>query len=189
MVNNLDKKAPFFVVSGPSGSGKTTICREIANEFGWYFSISHTTRAQRKNERDGYDYYFVDEASFKEMMSRGEFLEWAQVYGNFYGTSKKIIEQKLSEGCGVILDVDTQGAANIKKLMPQAVLIFIKTKTLDDLKMRLEKRGRDATEDISRRLKNAQTEMSHTGEYDHVICNDELIAALTEMRKIIANHS
>lgn len=184
-MGNKNTSAPFFVISGPSGSGKTTICRKMAEEFGWYFSISHTTRAQRKNEINGSDYFFVSVADFKNMMKRGEFFEWAEVYGNFYGTSKKIIEEKLKTGQGVILDVDTQGAANIKKLMPKAVLVFINITSLDELKSRLEKRGRDTKQEIERRLNNAREEMSHIKEYDAVICNDNLDAALDEMRKVI----
>jgi len=180
------QKVPLIVISGPSGSGKTTICRAMAVEFGHYFSVSHTTRPQRKNEIQGRDYFFVAKDEFLKMIDEGILLEWAQVYDNYYGTSKSIVEEKLSQGQGVIFDVDTQGAASIKKMMPESLLIFIKTPDITELKTRLHSRGRDSDQEIDKRVQNAQNELSHVGEYDFVVVNDKLDIAVEEVRKIIS---
>ncbi len=186
MTDHKIKKAPFVVVSGASGSGKTTLCRLIAADENWYYSISHTTRTRRDKEKNGVDYFFVSKDEFMDMVKRDEFLEWAQVYDNYYGTSKKIIEEKLSSGTGVVTDVDTQGAANIKKLFPDAVLIFIKTGDTEKLRERLLSRGRDSKDEIDKRMKNAVTEIAHIPEYDYVVVNDDLNEANKNIRAIIA---
>lgn len=186
-MSNMKFTAPFYVVSGPSGSGKTTICRRIADEFGWYYSVSHTTRALREGEKEGVDYFFVNAAKFQDMIQKGEFLEWARVYDNYYGTSRQNIEERLKCGQGVILDVDTQGAAQIKKLMLKAILVFIKTVELDDLKARLKTRGQDDDGEIAKRMKNAQSELSHIGEYDHVIVNDDIKNSVQKFKLIIGS--
>ena len=179
--------APFYVVSGPSGSGKTSVCHAIANEYNWYYSVSHTTRTMREGEENGKDYYFVSVDEFKQMIEKGDLLEWAKVYDNYYGTSKKHIEERLQQGQGVILDLDTQGADQIKKLMPRAILVFIKTPDLDELRERLRNRGQDDEAEISKRMSNAENEMSHIDEYDHVILNDELDRAVNRFKEIIQN--
>lgn len=185
MPKTKNKKAPFVVVSGPSGSGKTTLCRMIAKDNDWYYSISHTTRPQRAKEVNGRDYYFVGSGEFRDLVASGEFLEWAQVYDNNYGTSKRIIESKLAQGQGVVVDVDTQGASHIKKLYPEAVLIFIKTGTPEMLRQRLVLRGRDGQQEIDKRMKNAVTELEHVSEYDYVVVNDDLQQANSAIRAII----
>lgn len=179
------KIPPFFAVSGPSGSGKTSICRKMAAEFGLYYSVSHTSRPQRENEVNGKDYFFVTRQEFENLQSQGEFLEWAQVYDNLYGTSKRIIEEKLGQGQGVIVDVDTQGADSIRNLMPHVVLIFIRTPHLEDLTERLKIRGRDSLDEIAKRMKNAESELSHIKEYDHVVVNDDFDRAASEVKAII----
>jgi guanylate kinase len=176
---------PLFVVSGPSGSGKTSICRNIAASYGWYYSISHTTRPKKENEEHGKDYYFVEKKEFLEMIEGQELYEWAEVYDNYYGTSKKVIQEKLQSGVGVILDLDTQGATQIKKIMPDSVLIFIKTPDKDELYKRLKSRARDSKTEIEKRMKNAEHEMSHMGDYDHVVLNDDLMRATAEVKRII----
>lgn len=176
---------PIFVVSGASGSGKTTVCRKMADEFDFYYSVSHTTRAKRPQEVDGQDYFFVSLEKFQNMIQSDEFLEWAKVYDNHYGTSKAVIEQHLALNQGVILDLDTQGASNIKRYYPEAVLIFLKTPNLDDLKKRLLTRGQDSSTEIKRRVDYAENELAKIGEYDHVILNDDLEKALEETRKIV----
>lgn len=183
--NPQTQSAPFYAVSGPSGSGKTSVCRKIAEEMGWYYSVSHTTRPQRPSEINGRDYFFVTEAEFLKLSEEGEFLEWAKVYDNYYGTSRKIIQKKLAEGCGVIVDVDTQGASNIRRMIPNSVLIFIKTQELNDLRSRLQERGRDTDSEIEKRMSKAQSEINHIPEYDHVIVNDNFEHALDQIRSII----
>ncbi len=177
--------APLIAVSGPSGSGKTTICRRIAEHYGWYYSISHTTRPRREGETHGKDYYFVTKDEFEELKKQDEFLEWAVVFGNLYGTSKKIINAKREAGIGVILDVDTQGAENIKAIIPQAVTVFLKTHDIDILKSRLLKRGRDSFDEIDMRLSQATYELDHVTEYDYVILNDQLDSAIEQIITII----
>lgn len=178
-------KTPLYVISGASGSGKTTICRRIAETHQWYYSVSHTTRPKRDTERQGRDYYFVTRSDFLKMVEAGDFLEWAEVYGNLYGTSQKMIEDRLANGQGVILDVDTQGAAAIKKNFSQAILIFINARTIDELEMRLKTRATDSTEEIKRRVEYAEHEIGQKSKYDYVILNDNLAEALEEVESII----
>lgn len=176
---------PIIVVSGASGSGKTTLCHEIASAFDFYYSISHTTRPQREQEVDGRDYFFVDLARFQQMIQAGDFLEWARVYDNFYGTSRLILEGKLAKGQGVILDVDTQGAANIKKAVPGAFLVFIDTPDLNELNKRLQDRRTDSSAEIQKRMASAEREIAHKAEYSRVIVNDKLDRALLEFKQIV----
>jgi guanylate kinase len=180
-------KAPLYVISGASGSGKTTICRRIAKTQKWYYSVSHTTRPKRDNEKEGRDYYFVTRFDFLKMIDASDFLEWAEVYGHLYGTSKKIIEDKLSEGQGVILDVDTQGASAIKNIFPQAVLIFVDTRDIGELETRLKNRATDSAPEIKRRVEYAEHEIGQKSKYDHVILNDDLDQALERVESIIIN--
>lgn len=182
---NSAKSPPLIVVSGASGSGKTSICRKIAAEFGLYYSVSHTTRPKRAKEEDGKDYFFVTTDEFKKLIKAGEFLEWAPVYDNYYGTSKRIIEEKLAAGMGVILDVDTQGAASIKALFPDAVLIFLNTPSLMDLQNRLTKRGRDSGDEIKKRVAYAENENAKMGQYDYVVLNDDFDRAVDEVKAIV----
>jgi guanylate kinase len=176
----------FFVVSGASGSGKTSICRKVSDILDLYYSVSHTSRPMRAGERDGYDYHFVPKDTFLQLIESGEFLEWAAVYGNHYGTSKRLIDEKLAEGKSVILDVETQGAANIKKLYPDAVTIFLKTLSTDDLRQRLLARGRDSEEEIERRVGYASNEIAKINQYDHVVTNDDFNEAVESVLKIVS---
>lgn len=180
-----NKKAPLIVISGPSGSGKTTICREMAARFNLGFSVSHTTRPRRENEVHGRDYFFVSTDEFERMRQDGEFLEWAKVYDHCYGTSKKTVEAIRARGQGVVFDVDTQGALAIKKILPEAVLIFIITPGIEELRRRLKARGRDSEAEIEKRVKNAKNEMTHRERYDFVVVNDKLKRALKEVEGII----
>lgn len=179
------KNMPLFVISGASGSGKTSICRKIAAAFGLYYSVSHTTRPRRNKEKDGVDYFFVTDDAFQKLVANGEFMEWARVYDNCYGTSRRIIENKLKSGTGVILDVDTQGAANIKKIFPDAVLIFLNTPTLQDLEDRLKERGRDSEDEIKKRIAYATGENAKMNQYDHVVVNDDFDRAFAEVSEIV----
>lgn len=189
MVEKKDKKPPVFVVSGASGSGKTSLCRKIARKFDFYYSISHTTREKREMETDGVDYFFVTHDEFQKKIDEGEFIEWAKVYDNFYGTSKKIIQEKLEQGRAVILDVETVGAANLKATFPdEAVLIFIETPSIKDLEERLRSRGRDTEQEIEKRVAYAQNEISKKDQYDHIVLNDDFDTAFERMSDIVKQY-
>jgi guanylate kinase len=166
----------ILVVSGPSGSGKTSLARSACEELQKkaYFSISSTTRPMRKGEIDGIDYFFVSKEEFLKDIEEGYFLEWAEVHGNFYGTSKRQIDKALSEGKIVFLDIDVQGYENVKKLYPNITTgVFITTKDMNTLVKRLEKRGTETKESLEIRLINALNEMKKIDEYDYLLINNE----------------
>lgn len=174
------------VVSAPSGAGKTSLCeRAVAELPGLVHAVSFTTRPPRPHERDGRDYYFVDEQTFRRMVDQGEFLEWAKVHGHLYGTARSELEKHLTEGNDVVLDLDTQGAAQLKRIFPQGVFIFIVPPDLKMLEERLRRRETDSEEEIRRRLKKALEEIQHYKEYQYVIVNDVLERAVAEMKAII----
>lgn len=180
------KRGSLFVISAPSGAGKTTLCqklREIIPDV--KFSVSYTTRKPRAGEVDGVHYFFVDEDEFRAMIAEGEFVEWAQVHGNFYGTSKRRIEDIINEGFDVILDIDVQGGRQIREHFPDSVLIFVLPPSMDELKRRLTGRMSDTEDVIKKRLKNAIDEIREYKNYDYVIINDVFDDALEEMVAII----
>lgn len=176
---------PFIVVSGPSGSGKTTLCRMIAGRLGLHYGISHTTRVMRSGEQGGRDYYFVAPAVFQKMVAAGDFLEWARVYGNLYGTAKKSVFDYLDRGQGVILDVDTQGAEAIKKKCREATLVFIQAPSIKELEKRLMVRGTDDPGTRAERLQKAREEQKCVGNYHFVLVNDILEKTYQELEKIV----
>ena len=177
----------LYVVAAPSGAGKTTLVRLLfENDPGICVSISTTTRAPRPGEEDGREYHFVDVDDFLEMVSRGEFLEWAEVHGNYYGTSKSWIQAQMSAGNDVLLEIDWQGAQQVRKAFPAAVGIFILPPSLDALKARLSGRGTDSAEIIARRIAAARDEMRHVGEFDYVIINDDLQQALGNLISVVS---
>lgn len=179
------KKGIVFVVSAPSGTGKTTLCERLLKILpDLKMSVSHTTRQPRPGERDGIDYFFVDKKTFEEMIANDEFIEWAEVYGNLYGTSKKVIFDLMKHGCDILLDIDTQGAKNIKKLYPDSVLIFILPPSLEELEKRLSSRNEDR-DTIKKRLSKASQEVSQYKFYDYVVINDNLEKALNDLLCII----
>ena len=176
----------LFVVSAPSGAGKTTLCRMLLEELdGIEFSVSYTTRPPRDGEVNGRDYFFVDETTFNEMVDRGEFLEFAQVHGHYYGTSKRFVEEKLKRGIDLLLDIDVQGAKQVFDRMDDAVGIFIFPPSLMELERRLRLRGTDPPEVIEKRLKVAEWEMEQACMYHYWVLNDRLEEAFDTLRSIV----
>ncbi|HMV00313.1 MAG TPA: guanylate kinase [Rhodocyclaceae bacterium] len=176
----------LYVVAAPSGAGKTTLVRLLLDaEREVRLSISCTTRPPRPGEVDGREYRFLDRKTFDSMVDRGEFLEWAEVHGNCYGTSKTWIEEELAAGHDVLLEIDWQGAQQVRELFPTAVGVFILPPSLEELERRLRGRGTDSAEVIGRRLAAAQAEMRHVGEFDYVIINNELQRAAEELRLVV----
>jgi len=176
----------LYVVAAPSGAGKTTLVRLLLEaEPAVQLSISFTTRQPRPGEQNGREYHFVDTVAFKAMIERNEFLEWAEVHGNFYGTSKKWIADQLAADADVLLEIDWQGAQQVRKLFPAAIGVFILPPSMEELERRLTGRGTDAADVIARRLAAAQAEMRHVGEFDYVIINNQLEEALLDLRAIV----
>jgi guanylate kinase len=180
-------RGTLFIISAPSGTGKTSLLRDVLESSvdELVLSISHTTRSPRPGEVDGVDYHFVDEDRFREMIDAGAFLEHARVFDNFYGTSQAGIEAQLDAGQDVILEIDWQGAAQVRKVLPECVGIFILPPSRAALEERLRGRGQDDDEIIARRMRDAVSEMSHYGEYDYLIINDVFAAARDELASII----
>lgn len=179
----------LFVVSAPSGTGKTTLIRKLlSNVAGIDFSVSFTTRQMRAGEREGVDYHFVDDDRFSLMVDSGEFLEWAQVHGRHYGTSARLVDASLQRGHDVLLDIDTQGAASVRALRGDAVLIFILPPDRATLEARLAGRGLESAGEVGRRLGNAREELEKYVNYDHLVINDDLEAALRELEGIVLSY-
>jgi guanylate kinase len=177
----------LFVISAPSGAGKTTLLKRVMSTLpGLVFSISHTTREPRQGEQDGVDYHFVSQGQFLNMIDRELFLEYAEVHDNFYGTSKDAIEVQLDDGLDVVLDIDVQGAAILrKKGRPEATHIFISPPNLNELERRLRGRGTESEETIKLRLKNAATEIKAAAEYEYLIINEKIDEAAHLLASII----
>ncbi|MCG4585895.1 guanylate kinase, partial [Anaerosalibacter bizertensis] len=166
----------LVVVSGPSGCGKGTICKELLKRNkDMSISISATTRKPRKGEVDGENYFFLTEEIFKSMINKNEFLEYAHVHGNFYGTPKKFVLEKIENGENVFLEIDVQGALQIKEIYPDGVFIFILPPSMEELKNRIIKRGTESEDDIKRRYKNAFEEVKYIKKYDYLVINDKVI--------------
>lgn len=175
-------RGQLYVISAPSGAGKTSLVKALREHLpGIAVSVSHTTRAMRPGEENGVHYHFVDHASFEKMAAHGEFLEHAQVFDNYYGTSKAAVELNLAAGQDVILEIDWQGAQQVRKLFPDARGIFILPPAREVLEARLRGRGQDGEEVIARRMRDAVTEMEHYGEFDYVVVNDIFEEALREL--------
>ena len=180
-------RGKLFIVSAPSGTGKTTILKKVVSEVRKLaFSVSHTTRAPRRGERDGHDYYFVNKEQFEAIIAADGFLEWAEVHGNYYGTAMAPIKTQLADGNDVILDIDVQGAEIVRQTcqLPK-VDIFIVPPDLPELEKRLRGRGTEGPNDIVRRLENAQTEMSQCDNYEYLIVNDQVDRAAKMLTAII----
>jgi guanylate kinase len=176
----------LFVISGPSGAGKSTIIRHVLNEVGDLgYSVSHTTRRPREKEVAGADYHFVDKETFLKMIREGDFLEWAEVYDDLYGTSRSGLHRSLETGMDVILDVDVQGAANVRAEFADSILIFLLPPSLEALEERLRKRGTDTESAVRTRMEKALREIGECGKYDYIVFNDDLEDAAEKVRSII----
>jgi guanylate kinase len=182
----IRRHGTLFVVSAPSGAGKTTLCREMRLRLhDIAYSVSVTTRAPRPGEIDGTDFRFVSEPEFRAMLDRGEMAEWAAVHGNLYGTPAAPLELALRDGRDVLLDIDTQGAAQLRARYPQAVLIFIVAPSMAELEQRLRERRSDPDSEIARRLERARTEVTLWRRYDYLIVNRDVKEAIEQLASII----
>lgn len=182
----MSNKGNLIVISAPSGSGKTSLASRALEEIPQLtFSVSHTTRKPRPGERDQVEYFFVSEKEFEEMVEQDAFLEHARVYGNYYGTSRSFVDEQLSVGYDVLLDLDVQGAAQVKKSYPEAVLVFVFPPSLEVLKERLKNRGLDDPSVIDQRLRIAKGEIKRYADYQYVIINREIEESLGELKSII----
>lgn len=182
-------KATLYIISAPSGAGKTSLVKQlIATVEDLTVSVSHTTRPKRDGEVDGVDYHFVSQETFKQMIGEGAFLEHAQVFDNFYGTAQETVQQNLDNGLDVILEIDWQGAAQVRKMMPDCQSIFILPPSIEVLEQRLRHRGQDDEAVIARRMRDAVNEMSHYAEFDYLVVNDDFETALDELRSIIVSN-
>jgi guanylate kinase len=179
----------LFILSGPAGAGKGTLRKILFQEMpDLVFSVSCTTRERRAGETDGKDYYYIPRDEFAKMAARDEFLEWAEVHGNCYGTRKNDVERVLDEGRDILLEIDVQGCRLVKSREPDAIRIFITASSLDELENRLEERGTESRAQLDVRLRNAAMEMRHACEYDHIIVNDVLSRAAKELIETVKRY-
>ncbi len=178
-------KGILFIISSPSGGGKGTLIREVLETVpNVGYSISFTTRSSRRGEKHGREYFFVTPAEFEKMRQSGAFLEWAQVHNHFYGTTRAQVEIELKAGRDIILEIDVQGAKNVKNVLPESVGIFIMPPSFEILSRRLERRGSESSTDLAVRLLNARGEVEHYREFDYVVINDEVRRAATQLAAV-----
>ncbi|MBK5009166.1 guanylate kinase [Pseudomonas sp. S60] len=175
----------LYIVSAPSGAGKTSLVTALTAEDPHIrVSVSHTTRTMRPGEEHGVNYHFVAHDAFRALIDQGDFLEHAEVFGNFYGTSRSALQQTLDQGYDLILEIDWQGAQQVRKLMPNALSVFILPPSQEALRHRLDNRGQDSEQIIAGRMKEAVSEMQHYAEYDYVIINDDFATALLDLKAV-----
>jgi guanylate kinase len=180
------KKGRIFIISAPSGCGKTTLCRKLLrSDAGLVRSISATTRPRRKGESRGHDYYFASKADFQKGIKRDRFLEWTRTYGWYYGTPKRFVNKMLGRGRDILLSIDVKGALKVKRIYPDAVLIFILPPSLKALKERLKKRDADNKKEIEKRLKIVKRELSFAKQYDYAVVNDSVEKAVDKLKAIV----
>jgi guanylate kinase len=183
----MANRGKLFVIAAPSGAGKTSLVRALMERRpALRFSISYTTRKQRPTERDGHDYFFVDKDEFKRMVDAQEFLEHAQVFDNFYGTSRKQVEQILDRGQDVLLEIDWQGAQQIRRALPECRSIFVLPPSREALEQRLRNRATDSDAVIARRLRDSIADLSHWSEFDYIVVNDDFAQATADLERIVA---
>jgi guanylate kinase len=183
------KIGTLYIISAPSGAGKTSLVKQLVRDtVNLTVSISHTTRQMRPGEAHGRDYYFVSVAEFQAMLAQQAFLEHAQVFDNFYGTAQQTVQDNLNQGLDVILEIDWQGAKQIKQLLPDSIAIFILPPSIAVLEQRLRNRGQDDEQVIARRMRDAVAEMSHYAEFDYLVVNDDFATALAELNSILVSH-
>ncbi|TYP60003.1 guanylate kinase [Thermosediminibacter litoriperuensis] len=182
----MPKKGMLIVLSGPSGAGKGTLCNLLLRKRPELtLSVSVTTRPPRPGEVHGVNYFFTDRENFEKMIKKGEFLEWARVYHNYYGTPRRFVEEQLKAGKDVILEIDIQGARQVKENCPDAVFIFILPPDIEELKNRIKKRGSETEESFNLRIKSAEEELKAISYYDYAVVNDDLEAAVEKLESII----
>jgi guanylate kinase len=183
---NKPDRGALFIVTGASGTGKTTLVkRALSTISNIQFSVSATTRAKREGETDGKDYHFLERSEFERLKEDEALLEWAQVYKNFYGTLREPVLKALRSGESILLEIDQQGAAQVKAQMPEAISIFILPPTMDSLERRLRNRNTDSDEIIARRLREAQDQIDHCGSFDYLVINDDLESASDQFMSIL----
>ena len=183
--SSTDRRGILFIISAPSGTGKTTLCKQLtANLPGLWHSISYTTRKPRPGEEHGRDYYFVEEPTFQEMIARNDFVEWAHVYGHLYGTPWKSLTEKIDQGVDVLLEIDVQGAMQIKKRFEDSVSIFILPPSMTVLRSRLQTRASDTPEEIQQRLHKVKEEVWSFREYAYIVRNEDLDLSLRDLESI-----
>ncbi|KAB2959702.1 MAG: guanylate kinase [Thermoanaerobaculia bacterium] len=189
MSSEKTARGDLFLLSAPSGAGKTTLIRDVMDRLAGsgelLFSVSHTTRGARAGERDGHDYHFVDAPAFRRMIAADEFLEWAEVHGHYYGTSKAAVLPLLERGADVVVDLDVQGAERLMRSFPEAHTVFVLPPSYDDLVRRLRKRGLDGEEEIARRLAVSLWEIRRYDSYQYVIVNDDVERASRALAAIV----
>lgn len=187
MTSDLIRRGSLFVIAAPSGAGKTSLVRALmARMPALKFSISYTTRRKRDTEQDGRDYFFVEHAKFEQMVERREFLEHARVFDNYYGTAREQVESLLAAGANVLLEIDWQGAQQIRRAMPECRTIFILPPSREALEQRLRGRQTDSDEVIARRLRDSIADMSHWNEFDYIVVNDDFERATADLQSIVS---
>ncbi len=185
---NEPARGRLFIMSAPSGAGKTSLVKALNERYpGVVFSVSYTTRPPRQNETDGDDYFFVDRDQFEELIEDGEFLEHAEVFGHLYGTSRSHVDGLLEAGKQVILEIDWQGARQVRAVMPEAINVFILPPSVEELERRLRGRGTDPEEVVQRRLDESRDDIRHYDEFDHVVVNDDFNSALAQLEALAHN--
>ncbi len=183
--SSMDRRGILFIISAPSGTGKTTLCKQLATNLpGLWHSISYTTRKPRPGEEHGREYYFIGEQPFRDMIERNEFVEWAHVYGHLYGTPRKSLDEKIEQGFDVLLEIDVQGAMQVKKRFEDSVSIFILPPSMAALRARLQTRASDTAEEIQRRLNKVKEEVWSYREYAYIVRNEDLDRSLRDLESI-----
>lgn len=182
----MSDRGHLFIISGPAGAGKGTLLKRLfAAMPDMVYSVSCTTRAPRAGEVDGREYFFIDTDRFRALIDEGAFLEWAEVHGNYYGTRQADVEDSLARGCDVVLEIDVQGADNVRRRMPEACAIFIGVPSLEELRSRLVGRGSETQETLERRMRDAEDEIARARDYDVIVVNDDVDRAAAELIRVV----